>query len=423
MVAQPVWQALLAALVAAHGLTSVAALVQRTTRWSRAVVGGSVGLVEASGATPLRMVAGPEEENPFGSKLMADVSEDELEELFKEFNITNFSVEKDSELQKWAPSKEFFEKFAFQNMTERYKRKVMDVKIDFYAAYNKPILPQYKTFIADLMSMTYTQTVDSRYKYDALHAFGICTQYYTIMKGYAMQEEVRSSDWDSGTVNRLLYFATLSLLTPSSPLLSSPPLPSPFQIDVIFNTMMKCVGLDPNRIRDDAKRVLTLIKEGPQSEDAVLSATSGEMAEIFNTVRTNRFFKYTDAWGVGLGRMMELLGVEPKQENFDKWSKNLKWIFTQRLIQTWDEFSGDQLRMQGVEGMQKQLLIREKKRAAARLEAKAASFDDKKKALQELNDAIDERRQQLIQEQKALKKKYEPEEYDRILAQDAAASA
>ena len=187
--------------------------------------------------------------------------------------------------------------------------------------------------------------------------------------------------------------------------------------------MMKCVGLDPNRIRADAKRVLTLIKEGPQSEDAVLSATSGEMAEIFNTVRTNRFFKYTDAWGVGLGRMMELLGVEPKQENFDKWSKNLKWIFTQRLIQTWDEFSGDQLRMQGVEGMQKQLLIREKKRAAARLEAKAASFDDKKKALQELNDAIDERRQQLIQEQKALKKKYEPEEYDRILAQDAAASA
>lgn len=193
------------------------------------------------------------------------------------------------------------------------------------------------------------------------------------------------------------------------------------QIDVIFNTMMKCVGFDANKIRDDAKRVLTLIKEGPQNEDEVLAATSGELAEIFNNVRTNRFFKYSDAWGVGLGRMMELLSVEPKQDSFDKWSKNLKWVFTQRLMQTWDEFSGDQLRMQGIEGMQKQLLIREKKRAAARLEAKAASFDEKKKALQELNDAIEERRQQLISEQKALKLKYEPDEYARIVERDEAA--
>lgn len=195
------------------------------------------------------------------------------------------------------------------------------------------------------------------------------------------------------------------------------------QIDVIFNTMMKCVGFDPNKIREDAKRVLTLIKEGPQTEDEVLAATTGELAEIFSNVRNNRFFKYSDAWGVGLGRMMELIGVEPKTETFDKWTKNLKWIFTQRLMQTWDEFSGDQLRMQGIEGMQKQLLIREKKRAAARLEEKAASFEDKKKALQELNDAIDERRTQLIEDQKALKKKYEPEEYERIIARDAAALA
>jgi hypothetical protein len=185
--------------------------------------------------------------------------------------------------------------------------------------------------------------------------------------------------------------------------------------------MMKCVGLDPNLIREDAKRILTLIKEGPQNEDEVLAATSGEIADILNHVRTNRFFKYTDAWGVGLGRMMELLGVEPKQESFEKWSKSLKWVFTQRMVQTWDEFSGDQLRMQGVEAMQKQLLIREKKRQASRLEQKAASFEDKKKALQELNEAIEERRKQLIDEQKALKKKYEPDAYDRLIAEESVA--
>ena len=128
--------------------------------------------------------------NLFGSKLMPDPSEEELAEMFREFNITtSFDINKDPDLMKWYPSKEFFEKFGFQNMTEKYKRKTMDVKMDFYSSYTKPILPQYKTFIADIMSMTFVQTIDSRYKYDALHAFGICTQYYTIMKGYALQDE------------------------------------------------------------------------------------------------------------------------------------------------------------------------------------------------------------------------------------------
>lgn len=179
--------------------------------------------------------------------------------------------------------------------------------------------------------------------------------------------------------------------------------------------MMKVVGLDATQIRDDAKKVLTLVKESTLSPEEFLNSQEGEIAAVFNTVRNNRFFKYTDAWGVGLARIMELKGVEPNQENFEKWCGSLKWVFAPRLIQTWDEFCGDQLRMQGVEAMQKQLLIREKKRAAARLESKAAQFDDKKKALQELNEAIEERRQQLIAEQMALKKKYEPDAYEKIL--------
>lgn len=309
---------------------------------------------------------------------MPDFTEEELSDIFKEFNITNFDVNKDPEIAKWAPSKQFFETFGFQNNTERYKKKTADVKVEFYSEYTKPILPQYKTFIADVMAMTFIQSVDSRYKYDALHAFGICTQYYTIMKGYALQDE----------------------------------------IDVIFNVMMKAVGFDPAVIRADAKRILGLIKESTSSEDDFLAATDGEIAEILTKIRQNRFFKYTDAWGIGLARLMELKGVEPNLVSFEKWSKSLRWVFAPRLMQSYDEFCGDQLRMQGVEAMQKQLLIREKKRAASRLESKAAAFEDKKKALQELNEAIEERRQQLIEEQKAWKKKYEPDSFDSILLQE-----
>jgi Thylakoid formation protein len=188
-----------------------------------------------------------------------------------------------------------------------------------------------------------------------------------------------------------------------------------WQIDEIFNKMMIAVGFEPQKIRDDAKRMLELIKEGNRSADDILNATEGELAEILINVRTNRFFKYTDAWGVGLGRMIELVGAEPNSDSFDKWSASLRWVFTPRLISTWDEFCGDQLRMQGIEAMQKQLMIREKKRSASRLEKKAAEFEDKKKALQLLNEDIEERRQQLISDQMILKKKYEPDEYERIL--------
>lgn len=128
--------------------------------------------------------------NVLGSKLMPPYNEAEMAEMLKELNITNFDVALDPEITKWAPSKQFFEQYGFQNNTERYKRKTMHVKMDFYSNYTNPILPQYKTFISDLLTVVFLQTADSRFNYDALFAFGICTQYYTIMKGYALQEEV-----------------------------------------------------------------------------------------------------------------------------------------------------------------------------------------------------------------------------------------
>lgn len=155
----------------------------------------STNRIEQASRPSSALSAKENDRNMFGSKLMPDPTEEQLAEMMREFNITSaMDINTDPELTKWYPTKEFFEKFAFVNMTEKYNRKTQDVKMEFYSAYRKPILPQYKTFIADLMAMTHIQTTDARYKYDALHAFGICTQYYTIMKGYALQEEVTSYD-------------------------------------------------------------------------------------------------------------------------------------------------------------------------------------------------------------------------------------
>ena len=55
--------------------------------------------------------------------------------------------------------------------------------------------------------------------------------------------------------------------------------------------MMKAVRLNPTTIREDAKRLLSLIKENNQSEDDILNAKEGELAEIFNHVRTAAHFE------------------------------------------------------------------------------------------------------------------------------------
>ena len=45
----------------------------------------------------------------------------------------------------------------------------------------------------------------------------------------------------------------------------------------------------------------------------------------------------------------------------DRWTQVLRWVPVTRVQQSWAEFCGDKVKMQGVEAMQKQLLIREKR--------------------------------------------------------------
>jgi hypothetical protein len=192
----------------------------------------------------------------------------------------------------------------------------------------------------------------------------------------------------------------------------------------MFNELMKAVGFSPAKLREDAKRMLELIKATASVPEAeFLRGGDNELGKLFASIQKDRFFKYTDAWGVGLGRLMELREVDPGKEVFERWSAALRWVPPTRLLQSWDEFCADQIRMQGVEVMQKQIMIREKKRAAARLESKAVAFDDKKKALQELNEMIEERRAQLIQEARDLKRKYEPDAYEEIVRQEQKGSS
>lgn len=121
-------------------------------------------------------------------KTQAELDEDEISMILREFNITDDVMRSFDEDLNPKEGKEFFETMVLRPKKQR--RTVMEAKIDFYEDYRTPILPQYKTFISEFLTVLLLQIEDGRYQYDPLHAFGICTHYYTIMKGYPLEDEV-----------------------------------------------------------------------------------------------------------------------------------------------------------------------------------------------------------------------------------------
>lgn len=81
------------------------------------------------------------------------------------------------------------QKLALHNEA-RIRKKAMHVKMDFYCSYAARIEPHYSSFLSSFISGVFAQTTHEQYVYDPLQAFGLCTQYYTIMKEYSLSDQV-----------------------------------------------------------------------------------------------------------------------------------------------------------------------------------------------------------------------------------------
>ncbi len=124
-----------------------------------------------------------------------------------------------------------------------------------------------------------------------------------------------------------------------------------FQVDPIFHSVMNAVSLDPHTLENSAKLVLKGIDQTRLVSDENLLLKSGdELGKIFAGVPNNPAFRYTDSWGVGLVRMMELRGslaVDKNNAQFAKWSELLCGaVCAEQLAQSWGGFIAQQRRMQ-----------------------------------------------------------------------------
>merc|ERR1712008_647911 len=104
-------------------------------------------------------------------------------------------------------------------------------------------------------------------------------------------------------------------------------------------------------------------------------STESVATEAFNNIKSSL---YSNIFGVGMFQMMEFSKVEVKKENVQEWAKTLT-IRPAKLTNDLETYKLNKRKLQASEEMIREVEIREKKKLAERLEAKAKALAEKAK--------------------------------------------
>lgn len=216
---------------------------------------------------------------------------------------------------------------------------VADSIADFYKAYPQPpVLPLYRAFIIDLLTQTHLALVDSRFKYDAIFALGLKTYYDALMGNY---DKLVGGRQDSAK---------------------------------IWKAMLGALALEPATVDADAATMAGYASSTPPAE--VLkhmegaAAPDARISEAFASIKSSL---YSGSFSVGLFRMMELCKVEVNKANVEEWAKALG-VPVAKPAGDLETYKLNKNKLQKAEEMIREVEIREKKKLAERLEAKAKAL-------------------------------------------------
>mmetsp|Transcript_109352 Transcript_109352/g.265785 ORF Transcript_109352/g.265785 Transcript_109352/m.265785 type:complete len:315 (+) Transcript_109352:77-1021(+) len=219
---------------------------------------------------------------------------------------------------------------------------VADTIADFYKAYPQPpVLPMYRTFLVDFLTQLHLVTVDSRFKYDAVFALGI-KEYFTGLMG------------------------TYDKLVASQ------------QSEKIWNAMITALGLEPDKVTADAEAVSAYASSTSPADilkhmEGPADAADASVGQAFENIESSL---YSVSFSIGLFKIMELSGVEVTKANVEEWAKALK-ITPAKVTSDLETYKLNKSKLQQAEEMIREVEIREKKKLAERLEAKAKALAEK----------------------------------------------
>jgi len=221
-------------------------------------------------------------------------------------------------------------------------RTVSETVSAFYKEYPQPpVLPMYRSFLVDFMTSTHLAIVDARFKYDAVFALGVVENYNGLM----------------GSYDRVVGAG---------------------EADKIWIAFAKALDLDPTQVKADAEAAKNFAKSTPAS--TILAVMEGKEAagdakvgEAFTGISKSL---YSSAFSLGLFKIMEGAGVEVSKANVEEWAKVLQ-VNPSKVATDLETYKLNKSKLANAEEMLREIEIREKKKLAERLEAKAKALAEK----------------------------------------------
>jgi hypothetical protein len=230
---------------------------------------------------------------------------------------------------------------------------------DFTKRLGHPVQALYRNGVSDIVGTTHLIMISVRFEIDGIWSLGLLATLDLLLKNYP--DKVIAADIRAA----------------------------------LFGSM----GLNAEDLEKEAKTI-TDWAQGKSQEDVAI-ALSGEgdspVAKIAKAAKANDFWMYSKWFGIGLIKIMEIIGLEMESETcypiMEDWldKKMEKPYFT--ACTDSDQYFRTRSKLEMLETLMKEVEIREKKKLAQRLEAKAeealakAEREEKLKAVVEADQA------------------------------------